>query len=159
MRRGNNTQVADSVPFEDPDFTSENVKDAIVEAKQNAEGFPRAGIRATSNGVLGDNEWIGPTELLPNTALIVAPVKLKINEITWANANSNVSFDIQFRKNSKTGTIFYTLDVNSPNSGYGFVSGVDQVIEAGEAVFAQYIDTGTNCSDLDIILWVSRIPE
>jgi len=159
MRRGNNTQVADSVPFEDPDFTSENVKDAIVEAKQNAEGFPRAGIRATSNGGLSNNEWIGPTELLPNTPLLVAPVNLKINEITWGNANSNVSFNIQFRLVSKTGTIFHTLSVSSPNPGYGFESSVNYELSAGQAIYAQYKDTGTNCSDLDLILWVSRIPD
>lgn len=156
-RRGTPTNVADSVPFEDPNFTSENVKDAIVEAKQNAEGFPRAGIRATANGTVRNNNWIGPTELLPNTPLIIAPVTLKLNEITWSNQNTNVQFSIQFRLGSKTGTIFHTLTVTSPNSGYGYETGVDYTINPGEAIYAQYKDNGNNCSDFDIILWVSRV--
>lgn len=152
--------IAKAVGFDNSlnGFTSTNVQSAIEEAKQNAEGFPRAGIRSTYNSTVSGNQWLGPSELLSNTPLLVAPVKLKINEITWSNQTANVSFRIQFRLNSRTGTVFYTLDVDSPNSGYGYVSGIDYTLNAGDTVHAQYLDDGTNVSDMDLVLWVSRVP-
>lgn len=158
-RRGSPTQVAESVPFDKDGttFNSDNVQDAIEEAKQNAEGFPRAGIRSTSNGTVSNNQWIGPTELLPNTPLLIVPVNIRLNEITWSNATTNVQFRIQFRSGSKTGTIFHTMTVTSPNSGYGYVSGLSYDFPAGTTIWAQYLDDGTNASDLDLILWISRV--
>lgn len=154
------TPVAKSVPFDNTSngFVSTEVQTAIEEAKQNAEGFPRAGIRSSYNGTVGANTWLGPNELLPNTPLFVAPVKLKINEISWSNQNVNVQFRIQFRLNSRTGTIFYTLTVTSPNSGSGFATGIDFILNPGDTVHAQYLDDGTNAADMDLLLWVSRVP-
>lgn len=157
-KRGSPTQVAESVPFDNSTngFTAEDVQEAIEEVGTSVEGFPRAGIRSIANGTVSNNQWLGPTDLLPNTPLLVAPVNLKINEITWANQNTNVSFRIDFRLNSKTGTIIYQLNVSSPNSGFGFVTGVDYTLNAGDAIYAKYIDLGTNASDFDLILWISR---
>ena len=150
---------AESVKFSDPDFSSDNVRDAIKEAKQNAEGFPRAGIRSFYNGTMSNNEWLGPSDLLPNTPLVVFPVKTKLKEITWSNQRPNVEFHIEFRKNSRTDPIFYTLTVTDPNSGFGFVSGLDFVFDPGETIHAQYKDDGQNASDFDLIIWISRIPD
>lgn len=150
--------ACEQIPFAYTGFTSDNVCDAINEAKQNAEGFPRAGIRATANGVVGNNDWLGPNELMPNTPLALFPVKTKLNEITWANQTANVQFHIEFRRGSKTGTIFHTLTVTSTNPGYGYVSGLAYTFDPGEVVYAQYIDDGQNMSDMDLILWISRIP-
>lgn len=155
------TQTASSTPFDtdDNDFPSDrdNVQLAIEYAKQNAEGFPRAGIRSFYNGTMGNDDWLGPSELLPNTPLCVFPVDVKINEITWSNKNTDVSFDIEFRRNSKTGTIFYTLSVSGTNPGYGYVTEVNETFSAGDVIYAQYKDQGTNCADMDLIIWISRI--
>jgi len=150
---------AENSPFDNSTngFTADTVQEAIEEVGFNVEGFPRAGIRSTANGTVSNNQWIGPTELLPNTPTLVAPVSLKINEITWANQNTNVSFRLDFRLNSKTGTIFYQLNVSSPNSGYGYVTGVDYTLNAGDAIYVQYIDLGTNASDFDLVVWISRV--
>jgi len=156
-------QDAEETPFDNStnDFISDNTQEAIEEAKQNAEGFPRAGIRSLQNGTVGNNDWLGPNELMPDTPMAVFPVKTKINEITWANDldRTNREFRIQFRSVSKTGAIFYTLDVNSPNPGYGYVANVDEVFNAGTAIFAQYLDDGNNCADLSVTLWISRVAE
>lgn len=151
--------VAVSVPFDNSTngFVAQDTQAAIEEAKQNAEGFPRAGVRSTYNGTVTGSSWLGPNELLPNTPLLIAPVALKLNEISWANASTNVQFRIQFRTVSRTGTIFYTLTVTSPNSGYGIISGINFTIPAGTPIHAQYLDDGNNCSDLDLLLWVSRL--
>jgi len=154
------TPVAGAVPFDNTSngFVSEDTQAAIEEAKQNAEGFPRAGVRSLYNGTVSGNQWLGPSELLPNTPLLISPVSLRIQEITWANQRNNVEFRIEFRTGSKTGPIFYTLTVTSPNSASGFVTGLSQVLTPGQTVWAQYRDDGTNASDMDLILWVSRVP-
>lgn len=152
--------VAIQIPFNNAtnSFTSNDVQTAIEEAKQTAEGFPRAGIRSSYNGSVGANQWLGPNELLSNTPLVVFPVKTRLNEISWSNANTNVQFRIRFRLNSRTGTILYTLTVTSPNSGLGYVSGINYDFNPGDSIHAQYLDDGTNASDMDLILWISRIP-
>lgn len=159
-RRDEITPVADSIPFDNSSngFTNDKVQTAIEEAKQNSEGFPRAAIRGFYNGTVGNNSWLGPSELLSNTPLCVFPVNTKLNEITWANQNTNVAFRIEFRTGSKTGTIFYTLTVTSPNVGYGYVSGLNFTFPAGTSIWAQYKDDGTNMSDASLDLWISRIP-
>jgi len=149
---------AQNIDFDSPGFSANNVRDAIAEAKQNAEGFPRAGARSTYNGTVSNNNWLGPNELLPNTPLLVLPVNIKLNEITWANSNTNVQFRIEFRRGSRTGPIFYTLTVTPPNPGYGFVTGLSAVFSPGETIHAQYKDDGKNTADMDLILWISRIP-
>lgn len=154
------TPVAESVPFDNSinGFIADDTQSAIEEAKNNAEGFPRAGIRSIYNSTVSNNSWLGPSELLPNTPLLVAPVKLKVNEISWANQTIDVQFRIQFRLNSRTGTTLYVLTVTSPNVGNGFVSGLSFTLNPGDSLHAQYLDDGNNVSDFDLILWVSRIP-
>ena len=160
MSKSRMSPVAGAIPFDNDTngFTADDTQTAIEEAKQSAEGFPRAGIRSSYNGTVGPNQWLGPNELLSNTPLLVAPLSLKINEISWANQNINVQFRIQFRLNSRVGAIFYTLTVTSPNTGYGFVTGVNYTLAAGSTIHAQYLDDGANAADMDIILWVSRVP-
>lgn len=159
MAKARMSSVAKQIPFDNSTngFLSKETQSAIEEAKQNAEGFPRAGIGSTHNGTVNNNQWLGPNELLPNTPMMVAPVALKINEITWSNANTNVQFRIQFRLNSRTGTIFYTLTVTSPNTGNGFATGINFNLAPGDTVHAQYLDDGNNVVDLNLMLWVSRV--
>lgn len=152
--------VAEEVPFDNDlnGYTADNVQDAIEEAQTTAQGFPRAGKSITSNGTVGNNDWLGPSELLPNTPMMTFPLKLQLNEITWSNQNTNVEFHIEFRSGSKTGTIFYTLTVTPTNPGYGFVSGLTFDFNPGDTIWAQYKDDGQNMSDAEIMLWFSRIP-
>lgn len=154
------TPVSKETPFDNSTngFTSTNAQDAIEEAKNSAQGFPRSGIRVTANGTLGNNDWLGPNELLPNTPMAVFPVKVQINEISWSNQNTNVEFRIQFRSGSKTGTIFHTLTVTSPNGGSGFQSGLTYQFNPGDTIWAQYLDDGQNMSDAEVTLWISRVP-
>ena len=139
-------------------FSSDNTQEAIEEARNLAQGFPRAGKSGTYNGTLSDNDWLGPNELLPNTPFVVFPLKLQINEITWSNRSDDVEFDIEFRSGSKTGPIFYTLSVSGTNPGYGFVNSLAFTFNPGDTIWAQYKDNGQNMSDAEIILWLSRIP-
>lgn len=152
-------QRASTVPFDNSTngFTATEVQSAIEEAKTTATGLPRFNVRGAYNGVVSGGTWLGPNELLPNTPFSTLPVKSQLNEISWSNQNTNVQFHIEIRTVSKTGTIFHTMTVTSPNSGYGYVTGLSYVFNPGTVIFAQYIDDGTNCSDMDLMLWFSRV--
>lgn len=150
--------VPEAIPFEDPIFTSDNVKDAIVEAKNTAEGFPRAGIPLINNGTQSNNDWIAYSNLTP-AVKIVFPVKTKLNEVTWANSRTSVEFALEFHKNGTTaGDIFYTYTVSSGSQNYGYVDGLSYTFDAGDWIRIKYDDQGTNTSDLVVLLWISRIP-
>lgn len=151
--------VARSIFFDNSTngFDSDNVQEAIEEAQVTAQGFPRAGKMITQNGTVGNNDWLGPTELHPNTPMMVFPLNLELNEISWSNQRTDVEFDIEFRSGSKTGTIFYTLSVTAPNPGYGYVNGLNYQFSPGDTIWAQYKDNGKNMSDAEIVLWLSRV--
>lgn len=153
------TPVAPAIPFEDAGFAADNVQAAIIEAKQNAEGFPRAGISLISNGTQGNGDWVTYSELTPDV-VITFPVNTKINELTWANSKTGVNFDLEFYKNGiAAGNLFYTFSV--PDSGavnYGYVASLNYTFSAGDYMRIKYIDQGNNTSDLVVTVWISRIP-
>jgi len=166
MPHGYVTPVAFSVPFEtEPDRSNnfpaeyDNAQLAIEYAKQNAEGFPRAGIPLIYNGTLSNNDYISYSNLTPSVPIPWA-VKTKIKEVTWSNKSgrSNRSFNLEIYKLiGTTQTLVYTLSVSHSAYHYGYWSGLDIVFNAGEAMRMKYKDTGKNCSDLVVVPWFSRI--
>jgi len=155
-------QDAISTPF-DPTGTSfptsiDNCQDAIEYAKQNAEGFPRAGIPLVNNGTQGNGDWITYSNLTPG-AKIVFPVNTRLNEITFANQRNDVEFDLEFYKNGTAGgDLVYTWSVNTGSGiNYGYVDGLTLDFNAGDWIRILYVDQGTNTSDLVVTLWISRI--
>jgi len=158
-------QIAATVPFE-ADGTNfptsiKECQSAIEYAKQNAEGFPRAGLPLVYNGTLGNGDWISYSNLTPDTP-IVFPVRSKIKEVTWANdpSRDNRDFDLEFYRNGEAaGDLYWTYQVRSSAEHYGFVDGRNDIFEAGDFMRIKYIDQGLNCADLVVVIWFSRIPE
>lgn len=152
--------VAKSIFFTDIGFTSTNVQDAIIEAKQNAEGFPRAGIALIQNGSMGDNDLVSYSNLTPDTD-IVFPVKTKLNELTFANSNTSVECDLEIYKNGTGGgNLIDTLNISTGGSrnAYFDLNADNITFEAGDYMKIIYKDQGTNASDMVVVLWISRIP-
>lgn len=151
------TQVAKSIFFSDSAFTSKNAQDAIIEARNTAEGFPRAGLALVQNGTQGNNDWVSYSNLTPD-AKITFPVKTRINEVTWANQKTSVEFDLEFYKNGTTaGDIVYTYSVSSGGLDYGSQDSVNIEFDVGDWLRIKYKDQGTNTSDLVVVLYFSRI--
>jgi len=155
-------QVAQSVPFESeptrlngfPD-TVLTTQDAIEYAKQNAEGFPRAGIPLIFNGTAGNGDWISYSNLTPNVPIIF-PVKTKLSELTWANNNGDRDFDLEFYEQDGT-TYIDKLEVRNSPEKYGYFENMTYIFDAGTGLRIKYIDQGKNCKDLCVVLWISRI--
>lgn len=145
-------------------FLSTRVQPAIEEAKQNAEGFPRAGLPLTYNGTVGAAAWINYTELLANPRILF-PVKIRLKEISWNNNNVNLgAFTFEFYKNGQvkpTNLIYtYTPTALDRTKGYGsFSFPTDIDINGGEFIYVKNVrPSGTALSDLALVIWISRIP-
>jgi hypothetical protein len=160
------TQVARSTPFDNSTngFLSIEVQSAIEEAKQNAEGFPRAGLPLSYNGTVGNGSWINFSELLANPR-IVFPVKIRLKEISWNNQNTSLgAFTFEFYKNgqSNPANLIYTYTPTATNrtNGYGyFVFPIDIDINTGEFIYIKNVrPSGTALADLSLVVWISRIP-
>jgi hypothetical protein len=151
-------QVAQSVPFESAGFTSENVRDAIVEAKNTAEGKPRLTLGLSNNGTVGNGAWIGFSELL-SSPRILFPIPVTVKEFSWVNANVNLgAFNFEFYKNGQlAGNLIatYTAPAGDRVAGYGFfVFPTALSFAAGESLFVKNVrPSGTALADLALTLY------
>lgn len=157
--------VAGSTPFDNSTngFVANDVQAAIEEAKQNAEGFPRAGLPLLNNGTVGNGQWITYSELLSNPRILF-PVNIRIKEITWVNSNTNLgAFNFEFYKNGQLAgnlVFTYTAPAADRTSGYGYyVWATNLDFDAGESLYIKNVrPSGTALADLALILWISRRP-
>lgn len=159
------SQVASSLPFDNATngFTADDTQAAIEEAKQNAEGFPRAGLVLTANGTIGDLAWVTYSELLANPRILF-PVKTALKEFTWVNHKVNIrTLLIKFYKNGQlAGNLIhtYTPTAGQRTAGYGYLTFPDELtFNAGDSLYVQvdYTAVGTSLSDLAAVVWISRI--
>jgi hypothetical protein len=166
MTLTNKGMIALSTPFDNSTngFIASDVQAAIEEAKQNAEGFPRAGLSLTANGTVSSGNWITYSELLSNPRILF-PVKIRIKEMTWVNSNVNLgAFTLEFYKNGQvnpTNLIFtYTAPAADRTAGYGYYvwsSNID--FNDGESLYIKYVKpSGTSLADLALVVWIARTP-
>ena len=147
------SQVASSTPFDNDTngFSSDNVQDAIEEVQDIAAPL-RVPIPLVFNGTVSNGNWIGYSNLLPgNTTPIVAPITGSFVGFTWSNQNASADFALTFRKNSTGATPFFTWSVDNT-----LTASIDlptpETFTAGDTIFIQYIDEGTNASDATLVL-------
>lgn len=118
--------------------------------------FPRYSIVLIYNGNVSNGDFLTYSNTIPNTDPCV-PVKSNLKEVTWVNSNTNVSFDIEFRKNGRTTTPFYTYQTRNNTDGRGIIlPNVTQFIQ-GDCISLKYIDQGTNCQDMAVTLFFQAV--
>lgn len=131
--------------------TEDNVQDAIGTGINTAIQTPRYTIPLLYNGTVGNNEFIGYTNLLPGDSTpIIIPVKSSLQEYTFSNGNSNADYTIELRKNSTTATVFNT--VSKTNTQFFVESSIGESFLAGDEIYIKYLDNGNNANDVAIIL-------
>lgn len=147
-----------STPFDsEPDrpngFTSENVQDAIEEAKATAPGLlARFTISLLHNGTVGNNTFFGYNELINGSATpVILPIKCIFSEFTFSNNKANADYTLEFRRNITTGPPF--LSVSKVNTKFFFEDGISQQFNAGDSIYVRYRDNGDNASDAAVVLY------
>jgi hypothetical protein len=149
------TQVADSTPYNNdagsfPEGT-DTVQDAIAATILVAAPL-RTTIPLVQNGTLSNGDWLGYSNLLPGDGTpIVCPMTGSWEGFTWSNKRSTASFQLDFRLGSTTATPFFSWStVNTLTDVIAFPS--PPSVTAGDVLFIQYIDQGTNAVDAGIVL-------
>lgn len=143
-------------------FAAKRVQEAIEEAKATAAGLPRLTLILTNNGTVSNGQWITYSELLSNKRILF-PVKTRIKEISWVNANTNLgAFNFEFYKNGQevgNKVLTYVAPSGDRTLGYGYyvlTSNLD--FNAGDSLFVKNVrPSGTALADLALTLWVERI--
>jgi len=154
---------ADAVAFDStgsPNITADNVQDAILEnegAADTALNTPRYAIPLLHNGTVGGGTFFGYSNLLPgNDTPIIIPLKSELFEFTYSNKNSNADYTLEFRKNSTTGTILYTI--SKTNTQFFTDAIINIPFDVGDEIYVKYIDNGGNSSDAVLVLFFKAVP-
>lgn len=144
-------------------FTSQNTQEAIEEAKNLAIAASRFAITTFFNGTIGNNNWLGFSEVIPgNQVPIRLPIKCRLKEIQFSYAQSSLlgiplgseqvdgRFDLY--KNGLTSpddVVFQGSFVNQAGGKYFTNVNVDFV--AGDFMVGRWVDQGDNPSDMAIV--------
>jgi len=160
-RRGSPTQVAESIPFDNSvsGFSSDNVQDAVVEAKSDAVSLPRFSLNSAHNAGLSNGQLVGVTNLL-NVPLVV-PVKSKLAEITYyQGGGNNRDAEFLFYQNAQTApNLFFTW--NLPNTTTAVAEEITDftspTFNQGDLLLVYFNDIGSNPNDVSLVYFFQAI--
>lgn len=123
-----------------------------VEELSNLTGPLVVPIPLVFNGTLGGGDFIGYSNLIPgDDTPVISPITGTFVGYTWSNNKSTCDFALEFRKNSTTGTPFYTWSVDNTQTA-DITIPTPESFSSGDAIYIKYIDEGLNASDAVIIL-------
>lgn len=162
--------TADKIAFNNTTngFLSTTTQQAIEEIKTTIiPSLSRFSIITFFNGTIGNNQWLGYSELLPgNTTPIVIPINCTLKEITFS-WNSTISlvgglititgnvdgrFDL-YKNGTSSGDIVFSRTFT--NSGAGGVStDINVNFNSGDIIIGRWVDQGDNPSDAAICYYL-----
>jgi len=138
----------------DVDFTASELQTATKEAANSASlalQLPIYTILLQYNGTVSGGTFIGYDSLIDGLSTpIVIPIKSEFRAFTFSNSRSNADYTLRFRKNSSTATPFFTI--SKTNTQFFNQDGISEIFNAGDTIFIEYGDDGTNASDAVIVL-------
>lgn len=123
----------------------------------NAEGLILFLKSIDMNGTVGNGVWFGRGALLPNSPSYIFDRGSKIIGLSWTNENTARNFDLEFYKNGRATTKFYTYQAR--NIQIGYANALDFDFVAGDYIDIKMISQGALPSDmgLDIIIKTTEI--
>lgn len=161
-------ESADKVTFNTSTngFISTNTQAAIEEAKRSSIAKGRFIITTTFNSTVGNNNWLGFSELIPgNQVPITIPLNSKLREVVVRYKNSELLLGIisisngnkidgrlQIYKNGltdPTDVVHTESFINQPNGK--LITDLDITFNVGDYMVSKWKDDGTNPSDMVIM--------
>ena len=152
-----------AIPFDNSGTTiaANNVRDAVIEVKNTAEGLARFAISSVINSTVGSSTWIARSELMASPRILL-PINCKLLEIAWVNNKISLGgFRFEVYKNGQlAGNLVYTYTPTSGQltAGFGYISFTAIDFSAGDSMFIKHVrpSGGTALSDLVLDLWMRR---
>lgn len=136
-------------------LTATNTQDAIIEAGDtaNAAIYP---IPLIHNGGVGDGTFLSYSNLTPNAPVII-PVSSTLSGFSFSNAQASADYTLNFRKNTTTGTPFFT--VSKTNTQF-FIQTLPspETFNQGDQITIEYVDDGQNANDVALLLFFKAVP-
>jgi len=144
-------------------FTSQNTQYAIEEAKSSAISAARFTIVTFFNGTIGNNNWLGFSEVIPgNQVPIRLPVKCRLKEIQFSYAQSSLlgipigseqvdgRFDLYKNGLTSPGDVVFQGSFANDAGGKYFTN-VNVDFNPGDFMVGRWVDQGDNPSDMAIV--------
>lgn len=139
--------------FSAVDWVSDNVRDAIIEARDTATGKARFIKQLTHNGAVADGTFFGVTENISGDSTPISfPSNCVLEELVFSNNRSGADYTIILRKGSTTATPFATY--SRTNTLSFSETGINETISAGTPIYIEYQDDGVNARDVFIDLYI-----
>jgi hypothetical protein len=136
-------------------FTATNTQAAIEESKASAPGKARASIVCTFNGTIGNNNWLGYSELIPGDQVpILIPWNCILKELTVVYQNAflgspSIDGRLDLYKNGTAGgNIVHQITFTNDNDGGIFTPDIS--FNAGDQLRGRWVDQGDNPADMVI---------
>lgn len=136
-------------------FTADNTQEAIEEAKDAAPGKARASIICTFNGTVGNNNWLGYSELIPGDQVpILIPFNCVLKEMTVVYQNAflgspSIDGRLDLYKNGTAGgNIVFQHTFTNDNDGAILFPEI--TFATGDQLRGRWVDQGDNPSDMVI---------
>ena len=135
-------------------FVSRNVQDAVEEAfnQANAAIYP---ISIVYNGTVSNGTFFSYSNLTPGTPIVV-PINSEFIGFTFSNSNSNADYTIRFRNNSNVTTPFESVTKVNTQFFVDILTTPEQ-FTAGNFLSIEYVDDGTNASDVALTLFFRAV--
>jgi hypothetical protein len=156
-------QVAAATPFDGaedtdgnavtPPFVAENTRDAIIEARETAQGKARAPILLLHNGSMSNGFWHGYSELISSDqSPIPIPWDCTLTEYTFSNNRTSVDGRMDFYVNgTDPADIVYSISFSNVNRVLTDSPNFD--LNAGDLLRLRWVDQGQNPRDVGSTLF------
>lgn len=160
--------AAEGVPFDNSTngFTSTDTQAAVEEAKTSSIAKSRFVITTTFNGTIGNNQWLGYSELMPgNNVPIRIAIACILKEIAFSYSQSNIlgiplgseqvdgSF-VLYKNGLTNPTNVVHTEVFTNQAGGKIVTGLSISLAAGDFIVGRWTDSGDNPSDMAICYYL-----
>ena len=109
------------------------------------------------NGTVGNGTFYGYSNLLPGDATpVLIPVDSILKGYSFSNRNAGADYTLTFRKNTTVGAGFYTI--SQTNTQFFTATIPDESFNAGDQIYIQHGDDGTNTVDAAIVIFLQVVP-
>lgn len=137
-------------------FSATDVQAAIEEARDTASGKVRFTLMAEYKGSIPSNFFIGERAEMPSDSTpFLVPRNCHLKELTLANISDASDYTFEFRKNTTTGTPFFSWNaVLGTNEFIKYIAALNYAFSAGDYFNIKAVkNSGNSLKDIVLVMY------